>query len=230
MDMIAPREIAAEASSALNSVQYLPPKHQSRLVGLVGNRCMVNCFMDNQTVKVLWDTGAQSSIVNESWRQIHLPHTVIRPISELLEGETLTVVAANDTPIPYIGWIEVSFRLDDNSHMTSNLQVPILVSSDPAVASDPIIGYNVIEAIINRHEGKTRDGRKQLTNKVSKAFAITVKTAHNVVKLMQNSVPGPETGVVRTGGKAVLLPANQVTTVYIRAHVSSHARGIVFYT
>lgn len=30
-------------------------------------------------------------------------------------------------------------------------------SSDPALAGDPIIGYNVIEAIINRNEGKTKD-------------------------------------------------------------------------
>ncbi len=34
-----------------------------------------------------------------------------------------------------------------------------------------------------------------------------------------------EIGVVRTGRKRVPLPANQVTTVYIRAHVSSQAQG-----
>ena len=186
---------------------------------------MVNCFMDNHPVEVLWDSGAQSSIVNEPWRLNHLPHTVIRPISELLGDETLTVLAANDTPIPYIGWIEVSFQLDSDPTMSSDLQVPILVSSDPAVASDPIIGYNVIEAIINRNEGKTQGGRKHLAHKVSKAFAITVRIAHNVVRLMQNSGSGPETGMARTGGKMVPLPANQVSTVYIRAHVSSQARG-----
>lgn len=69
---------------------------------------------------------------------------------------------------------------------TNDLQVPILVSSDPAAASDLIIAYNVFEAIINRNEGENKDGRK-LAHKVSKAFTITVKTAHNVVKLMQNS-------------------------------------------
>ena len=42
---------------------------------------------------------------------------------------------------------------------------------------------------------------------------------------MQNSGSGPETGMARTGGKMVPLPANQVSTVYIRAHVSSQARG-----
>lgn len=141
----------------------------------------------------------------------------------MLENETLTILAANDTPIPYIGWIEVSFRLGSDPVTTNDLQVPILVSSDPAVASDPIIGYNIIEAIINRGEGSTKGGRKQLAHKVSKAFAITVETAHHVVKLMQNGDSDLETGVVRR--KRPPLPANQITTVYIRAHVSSRAQG-----
>lgn len=100
--------------------------------------------MDSRSVNVLWDTGAQSCIINESWRQQYLPHTVIRPIAELLDDDTLTILAANDTPIPYVGWIEVSFQFVNDKN---KMQVPILVSSDPAVASDPIIGYNVIKKL-----------------------------------------------------------------------------------
>lgn len=74
-------------------------------------------------------------------------------------------LTAGKIPIPYIGSTEVSFWLDSDPQRTSKLQVPILVSSDPAVASDPIIGYNVIEAIVNRNEGKIKDGRKQLAHK-----------------------------------------------------------------
>ncbi|KAL0152786.1 hypothetical protein M9458_052509 [Cirrhinus mrigala] len=217
------KETAAGAPSAVNVINYIPPQHQPQLVSLVGSRYIVDCVMDNCPMKALWDTGAQSSIVNDPWRLNHLPLTVIRPISELLEDETLTVLAANDTHIPYIGWIEVSFRLGSDPTTTNNLQVPILMSSDPAVASDPIIGYNVIEAIMNVDEGKTKCGKRQLAQKVSRAFAITVKTAHRVVKLMQNG--DSENGVVHTGGKRVFLPANQITTVYIRAHVSSQAQG-----
>lgn len=216
-------ETAAGAPLAESVVKYIPPQYHPQLVSLVGNRCVVDCVMDNCPVTALWDTGAQSSVVNEPWRLNHLPHTVVRPITDLLEDETLTVLAANNTPIPYIGWIEVSFRLESDPDTISDLQVPILVSSDPAVASDPIIGYNVIETIINRNKGKTKGGKRQLAQKVSKAFAITVETARQVVQLMQNGEP--ETGVVRTSGKKVFLPANQVTTVYIRAHVSSQAQG-----
>lgn len=104
-----PETVHQDIATAVNTVQYLPSKHQSQLVGLIGKRCIVNCYMDSHSVKVLWDTGAQSCIINVSWRQQYLPHTVIRPIAELLEHDTLTVLAANDTPIPYVGWIEVSF-------------------------------------------------------------------------------------------------------------------------
>lgn len=40
---------------------------------------------------------------------------VVRPVPELLDNDKLAVFAANDTPIPYIGWIEVSFRLKSDS-------------------------------------------------------------------------------------------------------------------
>lgn len=92
------------------------------------------------------------------------------------------------------------------------------------MASDPIIGYNVIEAVINK-EAKTRGEQKQLAHKVSKAFSITMKTAQNVVKLVQQGFD-PDTGVVRTGVKRVVLPANQVSTIYVRAHVSAQAQGL----
>ncbi len=166
---------------------------------------MVDCVMDNCPVRAPWDTGAQSSMVNDPWRLNHLPHTIVRPISEFLEDETLTVFAANDTPIPHIGWIKVSFRLGSDPTTSNDLQVPILVSSDPAVANDPIIGYNVIEVIIDTQS--VTQIRNQLAHKVSKAFAITgMKTAHCMVKLMQNG--DSETGIVRTGRKRVPLPAN----------------------
>lgn len=207
--------------ATVNTVQYLPFKHQSQLVGLIGKRCIVSCYMDNYPVRVLWDTGAQSCIINEPWRQQHLPHTIIRPVPDLLEDDTLTVLALNDTPIPYVGWVQVSFRMEGDRN---ELQVPILVSSDSAVATDPIIGYNVIEMVIKGSETKTKGERNELAYKISKAFSIPVKIAQNVVKLMEG-VSNPDTGVAHTGRKRIPLPANQVSTISVRAHVNARARG-----
>lgn len=115
---------------------------------------MVNCYLDNHPTEALWDTGAQSSVINDHWRQQHLPHTTIRPIKELLGEENLTVHAANNTPILYLGWIEVNFTLAGGPHAVTELRIPLLVSSDPAVADDPIIGYNVIETVIQQEGGR----------------------------------------------------------------------------
>lgn len=68
---------------------------------LIGERCKVNCIFDEHPIKVLWDLGAQTYIINEQW----LPNTV---------EKTLELLAVNDTPIPYMGWIEVRFELEDD--------------------------------------------------------------------------------------------------------------------
>ncbi len=45
------------------------------------------------------------------------------PIEELLEPDTLTILAGNNTPIPYLGWVEVNFILAGQSE--TELRVPI---------------------------------------------------------------------------------------------------------
>lgn len=106
--------------------------------------------------------------------------------------------------------------------MINDLQVPILVLIDPAVASNPIISYNVIEAIMNRNEGKSKGGSEESLHHYR-------RTAHQVVKFMQSGDSDSETAVVHTGRKSVPLPASQVTTVYVRAHVNSQANTCSFH-
>lgn len=65
----------------------------------------------------------------------------------------------------------------------TELRVPVLVSGDLVVPEDPIVGYTVIEAVINRDAGRTALGRKELAQKVTKAFSITVKSAQTVITL-----------------------------------------------
>lgn len=44
----------------------------------------------------------------------------------------------------------MTFRLGKDIAMREPLLVPILVSSDPNVAEQPAIGYNVIEEVVGR--------------------------------------------------------------------------------
>lgn len=39
----------------------------SKVVSLIGSQCDVVCSFNDKTVTVLWDTGAQVSLVNTSW-------------------------------------------------------------------------------------------------------------------------------------------------------------------
>ena len=109
---------------------------------------MVKCTFDNVPVSALWDTGAQATVINDKWRVEHLPNSIIRAIDELLGPVPLNGLAANQTEIPFMGWVPVEFKLSMSDTASSNLLVPVLVSSDPNVAEDPIIGFNVIEEVV----------------------------------------------------------------------------------
>lgn len=100
----------------------------------------MKCTFDNVPVTALWDTGAQATVVNDSWRAEHLPNSTIR---------------ANQTEIPFMWWIPVEFKLSNLDTASASLLVPVLVSSDPNVAEDPTIIFNVIEEVINEQLKRT---------------------------------------------------------------------------
>lgn len=58
-------------------------------------------------------------------------------------------LVANQTERSFLGWVEVELKLAQNSNSSKPLLAPMLVSSDPNVAEQPIIGFSVIQAIIS---------------------------------------------------------------------------------
>ena len=120
-------------------VSHLTPKQALKIANLVGKRCIVNCHLNDRETEVLWDTGAQVSIVSEQFLKHNFPGTNLRNISELIECE-LNVTAANGTPIPYKGWAELRFTL---SKYNEPIIVPFLVSQESIDL--PLVGFNVIE-------------------------------------------------------------------------------------
>ena len=89
-------------------------------------------------------------------------------MSELLEmGAELKLEAANGTRIPYNGWVEINFKLLDDT--TSEISVLLLVAREEV--SLPIFGYNVIELFI---KGSKPD---QVLLAVTKSFAKTNASA-----------------------------------------------------
>ena len=123
-------------------VTHLTPKQSSQIAKLVGKRCTINCKLDGISIEALWDTGAQVSIISEQFLRRHFPSAKLRNISELLDCE-LDLTAANGTPIPYKGFIELTFQL---KHEQDPIFVPFLVTTEDI--SLPLVGYNVIELCV----------------------------------------------------------------------------------
>ncbi|CAI5668147.1 unnamed protein product [Oreochromis niloticus] len=208
----------------------LSDKQGQKLVKLIGRRKMVRCTFDNIPVTALWDTGAQATVINESWRVEHLPHTTIRGIDELLGSEPLNGLAANQTEIPFMGWVPVEFRLTGVETTSSSLLVPVLVSSDPNVAQDPIIGYNVIEEIIN--EQLKQQGVKNsdcAANIVSSAFGIDTGSAKTFIQLIETHRTAAEEIQVKTGRSKVVLGPSEATTIRCRTRIQADEDTVMLF-
>ena len=119
---------------------------ERRQAKLVGRRMEVSCLIQNAQFTALWDTGAQVSLISESWlRRNLLPEEYeIRPVSELIDKE-LRVEGVGST-IPYLGYALLPFQLGQVDRGKA-VVVPFLVSEDDTTKI-PIIGSNVMEEFI----------------------------------------------------------------------------------
>ncbi|KAI8479742.1 hypothetical protein Bbelb_425450 [Branchiostoma belcheri] len=161
--------------------------------------------MDDQPVLALWDTGAQVSIMTDTWREKNLPEIKVRPVIEILEDTaSLNLQAANGTEIPYSGWVEVSFKLSEDD--SPAISVSFLTTNSPS-QDHPIIGYNVIEEI------QKRCGSDSAL--LSRALPVRPQRAAALVNLTEEfSVPNP--AGVRVGRKRVRLPRGATVQVMCR--------------
>lgn len=148
----------------------------SLVTSLVGRQCLVECHLHGQRFQALWDTGSQVCVIDEVWKQEYLPEVPLRDVSDILEApNTLNLVAANDINIPYIGYVEVTFKLSSQASHEAELVIPMLVARGQNL-SHPLIGFNVIEQIVNAIE------QAQPNTVNNKILERTVKTAFPSLK------------------------------------------------
>ena len=81
-------------------MSHLTPKEHEKLIKLVGRRCTVKGKLNGKTVEILWDTGAQVSIISNKYLEEHFSDCKIKDVSELLNCD-LALTAANGSTIPY---------------------------------------------------------------------------------------------------------------------------------
>ena len=193
---------------------HLTPKQRVTIAKLVGEKCSVICEMNGTETEVLWDTGAQVSIIPKRILQDKFPDLQVKDIHELLEvGSDLKLEAANGTQIPYSGWVGVSFKLLDNT--ATEITVPFLVTEEQLDC--PIIGYNLIELFVKDN------GPEQVLPAVTKSFNHNNTDARTLVNFINNNTTD-SLCAVRTSKRKMVIPRGQSVTVPCRANTGPKQR------
>jgi len=91
----------------------LSPNEQAKMVLLVGNKCIIDCNLNDVKTKVLWDTGSQVSVISRRFLKTNFRGIEIRNLA--------------DTPIPYSGFVELEFSFLAEQDI-STILVPFLVT------------------------------------------------------------------------------------------------------
>ena len=119
------------------------------LVGLIGKQNIVKLFLNNITVDILWDTGANVSIISKDYINKLFPDIIIHSISEMLsDADKLQVRWGNQDVLPYEGFVEVDVALDGNKD--NAVSVPFLLTPD--TLQYPILGTNAINHLSKHYQ------------------------------------------------------------------------------
>ena len=195
-------------------VSHLTPKQLAKMANLVGEKCLVNCLLNGHQHEVLWDTGAQVSIMTNDFLKSQFPDVQKRDISELLDSP-LEINAANGTAIPYIGWAELEFKLLPSGGGETKILVPFLITSEDL--NCPILGYNVIKEIVNSDCMPGVPPQQEKSACIKASFANCSESAlNNLVEMIQEDTQDC-LGIVKTIKRDILIPANSEQSVPCRA-------------
>jgi len=196
----------AIAAKSVNSSEIqqneLTPKSKKRLVKLIGEKCMVSFVVEGKTVDMLWDTGAQVSLIGHDWVQKHFPGKDIRPISDLVD-EKLHVKSASGNDIQFLGYVELEICPPNGE---SCVGVPFLVTE--AEFEPPILGYNVITHWLN-------------DSSISSVFpTVEDKKVSSVLSVLENEQQNC-LGVVKVGRQNIVIPKGKTRKVRCFARVGA---------
>uniref|UniRef100_A0A3B3I1Y0 ribonuclease H n=1 Tax=Oryzias latipes TaxID=8090 RepID=A0A3B3I1Y0_ORYLA len=206
-------------------------KNTKSVKELVGKKCLIRCFLNDQMTQALWDTGSQVCAIDEGWKENHLPDLDLRDVLELLDPlQSLHLEAANGTDMPFIGWVEVSFKLTADD---SELLIPILVLRGRQ-QQHPIIGFNVIEhfvqhsqaedALSNEKEKLVKSVRfafPHLRNKKAQAFIDAVKvgqTCEYSVRTVKERITVPKCSSVEVECRVRIPPVREEHILVFEPH------------
>lgn len=161
---------------------HVTPRIHARLVDLVGEKCMIDCQLNDLYCKFLYDTGAQVSLISSNWLHRHLQNVKIHPVKELLDEHEIVLKIATDNDIPFKAYVPVRFWLPTRKE--TDLIIPFLVTDKQI--NEPILGYNFI-AEITQNPSRYGVSEDEVRKEFEKAMP-WVKNVSSLIKLIdQNS-------------------------------------------
>ena len=121
------------------------PRKKNRLASLVGKKCVVACKVEGKDARLLWDTGAQVSLVSEDWLAAKLGNLEIDDLETMLEEseEILRLEGVTGQQIPYKGVVTLKVQLQNSDIV---VDVPFLVTKSKI--DQPILGTNVLAKFV----------------------------------------------------------------------------------
>lgn len=174
---------------------------------------MLACNLNGVKIAALWDTGSQVTLVPRFWLNENLPHLRVRALQKLLQdGEKLNLRGANDIEIPFHGWAQLYFTLQEED---GGIEVPMLVCED--TMSEPLIGYNVIAHYLQGESGD--DDEKTETLCMAANGTLTNQKAKSLVNLIKDTDSDDGTlGNVKTGRRRTKIPGKSTVNVRCMVH------------
>ena len=164
-------------------------------------------------MEVLWDTGAQVSLISEDVLKRQLPSVQVREICQLLDTQgSIGLQAANGTDIPYSGRAEIDLELAADTE--TKIKVPFLVTKENI--DQPLIGFNVLELIVKEDRGK-RDHDK-LVEKLENSFTHCERKNKLALVNFIRSSDCDELRVIKSTKTTCIIPAGQTVPVPCRAN------------
>ena len=170
------KRMAAEIFSV--DAEKLPYKMKLNLIRLVGERPVVNIFLDNKRVNGLWDTGAMVSVINEQFLGESFPEVEVRSIEEFIGNREFNVTVANQGSLNIKGIAVLKFGVSEEQVL---FEVPFLVTGDQL--ANTIIGYNTIEYLASNFQDQLN-----LMDALPKVIeSLSQENVESMVNLLQKS-------------------------------------------
>ena len=191
------------------------------VASLVGERCLLNCYLNDHPSTLLLDSGAQVSIINIDELAKNFPDVKIQHISSILDDcDTIRVQWGDDQDIPFEGWVDIKVKIGQNGRSTE-INVPFLVKAQKI--NNTILGFSAIKYLL-----QNKTDMETMINILQTAFDNVDKSKmKSFVELIQQSENNcSRTPEVKVKGRNITIPAGKIDKVKKGAYYGTREEWI----